>query len=109
MNRIDSKNLEQPINYLESRIRQIKFTLEELLLSLDLQDKVSYQNIINKYSALASDFSTIQTALKKSAFSVSTEDHGQLLKTNLIVPQQVSLLPDQELQVFYNFFLALFF
>lgn len=95
----DPKKIEQPINHLETRIRQIKFTLEELLISLDLQDNVSYQDTINKYSALASDFSAIQTVLKKSALSVSAEDNSQLLKTNLMVPQQVSLLPDQELQV----------
>lgn len=70
---------------------------------LDLQDQVPYPDLINKFSSLASEFSGIQTALRRSG-TRGHEDFGHMLKMNLAVPQMVSMMPDPNLQVILSSF-----
>ena len=89
--RIDQPgNVKSAINNLESKIFNIKKGIEELLLSLDAQDKVSWPAFIAKCSSLASDLSTVQANLRKSLISTSNEDNGEFLKNQLIMPHTIS-------------------
>ncbi|KAI1721773.1 mediator of RNA polymerase II transcription complex subunit 8 domain-containing protein [Ditylenchus destructor] len=90
--------IENAISHIEGRLRQIKSAMEELLSSLEMQEHALYPDMISKYSSLASEFSALQTALRKSALPAGNEDNGTFLKSHLMVPQRVSLDPDPYLQ-----------
>uniref|UniRef100_A0A915E904 Uncharacterized protein n=1 Tax=Ditylenchus dipsaci TaxID=166011 RepID=A0A915E904_9BILA len=77
---LDPVKVSQAISHIEGRLRQVKRTMEELLFSLEAQDQVSYPDMISKFSSLASEFSALQLAIKKSALPSGVEDNGNLLK-----------------------------
>ncbi|KAI1728777.1 mediator of RNA polymerase II transcription complex subunit 8 domain-containing protein [Ditylenchus destructor] len=83
-----TEKIENAISHIEGRLRQIKSAMEELLSSLDMQEHASYPDMISKYSSLASEFSALQTALRKSALPAGNEDNGTYLKSHLMVPQR---------------------
>uniref|UniRef100_A0AC34GNP5 Mediator of RNA polymerase II transcription subunit 8 n=1 Tax=Panagrolaimus sp. ES5 TaxID=591445 RepID=A0AC34GNP5_9BILA len=88
LNRPD--DVKSSIDNLEAKLVNVKRGIEELLLSLDAQDKVSWVAFTTKCSSLASDLSTIQANLRKSLLTNSNEDNGEFIKNQLILPHTIS-------------------
>uniref|UniRef100_A0A1I7XQV6 Mediator of RNA polymerase II transcription subunit 17 n=1 Tax=Heterorhabditis bacteriophora TaxID=37862 RepID=A0A1I7XQV6_HETBA len=61
------KIVNSAINYLELKATDAKKTVEELLYMLDMQEKVPWADMLEKFSSLAAAMSQLQGALKKSA------------------------------------------
>lgn len=84
------ENVKTAVDLMEAKLMTIKRSIEELLLSLDAQDKVSWPAFIAKCSSLASDLSTLENFLRRSMLPNSNEDNGEFLKNQLILPHTIS-------------------
>lgn len=81
---------------IESKIQQVNNVVEDLLFSLEMQEQVNWPDMVQKFCSLSSMFTSLQNLLKKSG--IDLEDNLKLLKMTQLVPQVVSLEPDQTLQ-----------
>uniref|UniRef100_A0A914QIM9 Mediator of RNA polymerase II transcription subunit 8 n=1 Tax=Panagrolaimus davidi TaxID=227884 RepID=A0A914QIM9_9BILA len=84
------EDVKTAIDNLEAKVLNVKRGIEELLLSLDAQDKVSWPAFTAKCSSLASDLSTLQANMRKSLLTNSNEDNGEFIKNQLILPHTIS-------------------
>ncbi|MFH4973557.1 hypothetical protein AB6A40_000266 [Gnathostoma spinigerum] len=92
----------QAVNHIESKAVDVKNNIEQLLFMLDLQEKVPWPDMLDKFSSLASAMTQLQFALKKSALPSGNEDYGMLLRTHLLVPHRLSIEVDSNLQQLTN-------
>uniref|UniRef100_A0A7E4ZV95 Mediator of RNA polymerase II transcription subunit 8 n=1 Tax=Panagrellus redivivus TaxID=6233 RepID=A0A7E4ZV95_PANRE len=82
--------LKTSIDAIQTKLLILKRGIEELLFSLDANDKVSWPAFMAKCSSLAADLSSIQTALRKSMVTNGNEDNGEFLKSQLLLPYTIS-------------------
>lgn len=87
------------ITHIQQKAADIKQTLTQLLLMLDMQEKASWPEMLDKFSSLASAMSQLQMALRKSGLPSGVEDYGGLLRSCVIVPNRLSVEIDPFLQV----------
>jgi hypothetical protein len=89
----------QAIDHLEDKLRQIKATIWDILIMLELQERVYFPDLVGLLASLAIDFSTVQEMMKKSCVPSRSDENGILLKSALLVPNFTSLDIDSELLV----------
>ncbi|KAI6184791.1 Mediator of RNA polymerase II transcription subunit 8 [Aphelenchoides bicaudatus] len=89
----------QSIDTLEQKLQQIKSTIQDFLVMLELQERVNFPDLMGQFASLSNDFSAIQDLIKKSCVSSKAEDNGLLMKSILLVPSFVSLDEDPKLQL----------
>lgn len=94
----DPEKIVQATAHIEAKATEVKKTIEQLIFMLDLQDKVPWPEMLDKFSSLASGMTQLQSVLKKSALPSGGEDHGLLLRTHLLVPHLLSMDIDPALQ-----------
>ncbi|KAI6220010.1 Mediator of RNA polymerase II transcription subunit 8 [Aphelenchoides fujianensis] len=86
------------IDKLEQKLVEIKQTIRDLLVLLELQERVSYPEVLNNLFVLAENFSNVQEKLKKALSPAgATDDQWTLLRTHLLVPNAVDLTENPEL------------
>lgn len=82
--------LRSGIDGLEVRLVNIKRGLEELVLSLNANDKVSWPALLSKAASLSSELSSVQAAFKRSIVQNSQDDATAYLKNQLVIPHTIS-------------------
>lgn len=94
----DPERFSQAAAHIEAKAIDVKTNIEQLLFMLDLQEKVPWPDMLDKFSSLASAMAQLQSVLKKSALPSGVEDYGALLRTHLLVPHRLSNEIDTNLQ-----------
>lgn len=94
----DPEKFTQAVAHIESKALDIKSNIEQLLFMLDLQEKVPWPEMLDKFSSLASAMAQLQSVLRKSALPSGVEDFGKLLRKHLLVPHRLSNDIDANLQ-----------
>ncbi|VDM44376.1 unnamed protein product [Toxocara canis] len=94
----DPEKFAQAVAHIESKAVDVKSNIEQLLFMLDLQHKVPWPDMLDKFSSLASAMGQLQTVLRKSALPSGIEDFGKLLRKHLLVPHTLSNQIDPDLQ-----------
>ncbi|CAD5206815.1 unnamed protein product [Bursaphelenchus okinawaensis] len=87
----------QAITTLEKYLIEAKSGIVDLVVMLEMQDRVPYPDLLDQFAALAGSFTEIQNIMKKGALPSAAEDGGLLLKNNVLVPTFVSMEPDDNL------------
>ncbi|KAK0411209.1 hypothetical protein QR680_005541 [Steinernema hermaphroditum] len=93
----DPEKVSQAVHNIDKKIEELRGTAEHLLQLLDQNDKLRWQDMLDKFSSLASGMNQVQTMIKKSALTAGIEDHGAFLRQHLVVPQK--LVPDIDPQL----------
>ncbi|CAD5209992.1 unnamed protein product [Bursaphelenchus xylophilus] len=88
----------QAVNNLEQYLIQVKSTIIDLIVMLEMQDRVPYPELLDQFASLAGSFTEIQNAMRKGALPSAPEDGGLLLKNNVLVPTIVSMEEDKNLE-----------
>ena len=84
------EQLRNGIDNLEARLVNIKRGLEELVLSLNANDKVSWPGLLSKAASLSSELSSVQSAFKRPIAQNSQDDAAAYLKNQLVIPHTIS-------------------
>ncbi|KHN84309.1 Mediator of RNA polymerase II transcription subunit 8 [Toxocara canis] len=98
----DPEKFAQAVAHIESKAVDVKSNIEQLLFMLDLQHKVPWPDMLDKFSSLASAMGQLQTVLRKSALPSGIEDFGKLLRKHLLVPHTLLNQIDPDLQDWQN-------
>jgi len=90
----------QALSSIEQKALEIRCSLDELLSLLNMDDKVPWPEMLDKLATLAHSYSQLQTAMhrKSSTLSAGSEDLGSLLRSHVILPQQLSIDIDSVLE-----------
>lgn len=95
----DDRAIIQSIDNLEDKLRQIKATIQDILVTLELQERVDFPHLMGLFASLSNDFSAVQDMMKKSCVPSRPEDNAMLMKSTLLVPSFVSMDEDSKLLV----------
>lgn len=95
----NERDIAQSVDNLEDKLRQIKATIQDTLVMLELQERVDFPDLMSQFASLSSDFSALQDMMKKSCVPSRAEDNAILMKSTLLVPTFISLDEDQKLLV----------
>ncbi|KAE9549695.1 hypothetical protein FO519_007102 [Halicephalobus sp. NKZ332] len=78
------------IDSLETRLVNIKRGIEELLLSLNANDKVSWPALLSKAASLSAELSSVQAAFKRPVAQNSQDDATAYFRNQLVIPHTIS-------------------
>ncbi|CAJ0932312.1 unnamed protein product, partial [Mesorhabditis belari] len=92
------EQVKQSLAYITSKASEVKTMIEELLYLLDLQENAPWLDMLEKYSAIAANMSQLQASFRKSGISGIQEDNGKVMRSNVIVPQLLTMEVNPELQ-----------
>uniref|UniRef100_A0AC34R042 Mediator of RNA polymerase II transcription subunit 8 n=1 Tax=Panagrolaimus sp. JU765 TaxID=591449 RepID=A0AC34R042_9BILA len=84
------ENLKVGIDNLEMKLVNIKHGIEELLLSLNANDKVSWPALLSKAASLSSDLSSVQSSFKKNILPNSNDEAAYYFRNQLVLPLEIS-------------------
>uniref|UniRef100_A0AC35U1C6 Kelch repeat-containing protein n=1 Tax=Rhabditophanes sp. KR3021 TaxID=114890 RepID=A0AC35U1C6_9BILA len=94
----EPEKIGQSIHNLETRIREMKYIIEETLNQLSLaQHNVKYEDIMGLMTSLANAVSQVQKLLKRSALDGNMDDEGAYLSNHVLAPQFISMDFDADL------------
>ena len=96
-------SIKEVFTNLEDRIYKIRQTIQDILVLLEMEEKVPWVELNQLFCSLSNQYSSLQSTLKKSGFQQS-DDMSQttiadMFKKTIIVPTGVSLDQDLRLQV----------
>ncbi|TKR86472.1 hypothetical protein L596_011060 [Steinernema carpocapsae] len=95
----DPEKISQAIHNIDKKIEELRSTAEQLLQLLDHNEKVKWQDMLDKFSSLAGGMNQVQTMIKKSALTAGHDDYGAFLRQHVVVPQKLNPDLDQDLVV----------
>lgn len=95
-------SIKEVFTNLEDRIYKIRQTIQDILVLLEMEEKVPWVELNQLFCSLSNQYSSLQSTLKKSGFQQS-DDMSQttiadMFKKTIIVPTGVSLDQDLRLQ-----------
>ncbi|KAK0399822.1 hypothetical protein QR680_003231 [Steinernema hermaphroditum] len=85
------------IGGLEVKLNEARKTVESLLAALDQQEKLEWNEFLDKFTSASNDLVTIQNFLRRASVFPSSEDGTEFLRKQLIVPKSVVPHEDAEL------------
>ncbi|CAJ0580195.1 unnamed protein product, partial [Mesorhabditis spiculigera] len=93
------EEVKQSLTYMITKASEAKRIIEDLIYLLNQEESVPYPDMLEKFTSVVSTFSQLQTSFRRSGIpTLSQEDHGLILRTNVLVPQLLSLEPNPQLQ-----------
>uniref|UniRef100_A0AC35U8R8 Mediator of RNA polymerase II transcription subunit 8 n=1 Tax=Rhabditophanes sp. KR3021 TaxID=114890 RepID=A0AC35U8R8_9BILA len=94
----EPEKIVQSINNLETKIREIKFIIEETLAQLSAgQQNVKYEDLMGLMTSMANAVSQMQKLIRRSALEGNVDDQGSYLSNHVLAPQLISMDFDPEL------------
>lgn len=84
------EQLKSGIDNLEMKLVNIKRGIEELLLSLNANEKVSWPAMLSKAASLSADLSSVQLSFKKEISQNSNDQAAQYYRNQLVLPLEIS-------------------